>query len=55
MVHQLQLDGEAWTAVLKDLSKALGRNGSDVRLCLIGSAAFLFGGMEGRTSADLEI
>jgi len=55
MPHKLQLDGEAWTAVLEDLSRALGKEGSPLRLCLIGSAACLFGGMEGRTSADLDI
>ena len=55
MSLKLQLDGEAWSAVLEDLSRALGQDGSPVRLCLIGSAACLFGGMEGRTSADLDI
>ena len=49
------MDGEAWLAVLTDLSRALAREGPPVRLCLIGSAACLFGGMEGRTSADLDI
>ncbi len=51
----LQLDGEAWSAVLADLAQALGKEGSPLRLCLIGSAACLFGGMDGRTSADLDI
>ncbi len=55
MSLKLQLDGEAWLAVLADLSQALGKEGSPVRLCLIGSAACLFGGMAGRTSADLDI
>jgi len=55
MPLKLQLDGEAWSAVLEDLAKALGKKGPPVRLCLIGSAACLFGGMEGRTSADLDI
>ncbi len=55
MVSKLQLDGEAWSAVLADLAQALGKEGAPVRLCLIGSAACLFGGMEGRTSADLDI
>ena len=50
-----QLDGEAWSAVLAEVSHALGKEGAPVRLCLIGSAACLFGGMEGRTSADLDI
>ena len=55
MSLNLQLDGEAWSAVLADLSQALGKEGSPVRLCLIGSAACLFGGMQGRTSAGLDI
>src|SRR5208282_4792801 len=55
MSLNLQLDGEAWNVVLADLSRALGKKGSPVRLCLIGSAACLLGGMEGRTSADLDI
>jgi hypothetical protein len=55
MSLNLQLDGEAWSAVLADLARALGKKGSPVRLCLIGSAACLFGGMDGRTSADLDI
>ncbi len=52
---KLQLDGDAWSAVMADLAGALGKEGSPVRLCLIGSAACLFGGMDGRTSADLDI
>ena len=52
---KLQLDGEGWSAVLADLANALGKEGSPLRLCLIGSAACLFGGMDGRTSADLDI
>lgn len=55
MSLKLQLDGEAWLAVLADLAGALGKEGSPIRLCLIGSAACLFGGMDGRTSADLDI
>jgi hypothetical protein len=39
MALQLQLDGEAWSAVLADLSQALGKEGAPSRLCLIGSAA----------------
>ena len=50
-----QLDGEAWSAVLTDLAQALGKDGDPLRLCLIGSAACLFGGMDGRTSSDLDI
>lgn len=55
MSLKLQLDGEAWSAVLADLAQALGKEGDPLRLCLIGSAACLFGGMDGRTSADLDI
>jgi hypothetical protein len=55
MSLNLQLDGEAWSAVLANLAEALGKEGAPVRLCLIGSAACLFGGMDGRTSADLDI
>ena len=55
MSLKLQLDGEAWSAVLADLAQALDKTGSPLRLCLIGSAACLFGGMDGRTSADLDI
>lgn len=42
-------------AVLERLAGALPADGPPVRLCLIGSAACLLGGMEGRTSADLGI
>ena len=42
-------------AVLERLAAALGPEGPPLRLCLIGSAACLFGGMEGRTSGDLDI
>ena len=55
MSLKLQLDGEAWSAVLADLAQALGKEGEPLQLCLIGSAACLFGGMDGRTSADLNI
>lgn len=54
MSLSLQLDGEAWFAVLADLANALGNAGDPLRLCLIVSAACLFGGMDGRTSADLD-
>jgi hypothetical protein len=55
MSLKLQLDGEAWSVVLTDVAQALGKDGPPLRLCLIGSAACLFGGMEGRTSSDLDI
>lgn len=46
------LDGEAWMSLLEKVALALGKDGPPVRLCLIGSAACPFGGMEGRTSRD---
>ena len=49
------LNGEAWMAVLARLAAALPPRETPIRLCLIGSAACLFGGMEGRTSMDLNI
>ena len=55
MAAALRLDGEAWLAVLADLANAPGKEGPPIRLCLIGSAACLFGGMDGRSSADLDI
>ena len=42
-------------AVLERLARALKPEGTPLRLCLIGSAACLFGGMEGRTSGDLDV
>jgi hypothetical protein len=49
------LNREEWMAVLERLAGALNPEGPPLRLCLIGSAACLFGGMEGRTSADLDV
>lgn len=49
------LNREEWMAVLERLAGALNPAGPPLRLCLIGSAACLFGGMEGRTSADLDV
>ncbi len=48
------LDRDQWFAVLERLADALGE-GPEVKLCLIGSAACIFGGMDGRTSRDLDI
>jgi hypothetical protein len=50
-----QLDGDGWAMVLAELSESLGKEGPPVKLCLIGSAACLFGGMDGRTSGDLDV
>lgn len=55
MSAKFELNGEAWWLVLGELAQALGKDGPPLRLCLIGSAACLFGGMDGRTSADLDI
>jgi len=49
------LNGEEWMAVLERLATALPPSGPPVTLCLIGSAACLFGGMPGRASAELPI
>jgi hypothetical protein len=49
------LNGDDWMAVLERLAAALPPAGSPIRLCLIGSAACLFGGMDGRSSVDLDI
>jgi len=49
------LDGSQWLNLLERLASHLGKEGPPVRLCLIGSAACLFGGMESRTSRDLDV
>jgi hypothetical protein len=46
---------EQWMHALERLAGALRPEGPPVRLCLIGSAACLFGGMEGRTSLALDV
>jgi len=46
---------EEWLVVLERLAKALAPDGPPLRLCLIGSAACVFGGMEGRTTLDLDV
>ncbi len=46
---------EQWLKALERIADALGDSGPPLRLCLIGSAACLFGGMEGRTSLDLDV
>ncbi len=40
---------------LENIAAALGQEGPPVQLCLIGSAACLFAGMELRTTEDLDI
>jgi hypothetical protein len=49
------LNGEECMAILGRLTDALGKEGPPVRLCLLDSAACPFGGMDGRTSRDLDI
>ena len=49
------LDGPHWLEVLDLLANQLGKAGEPVHLCLIGSSACLFGGMESRTSRDLDV
>ncbi len=49
------LNAEEWMRLLEKVAAALPPQGPPVKLCLIGSAACLFGGMDGRTSADLDV
>ena len=49
------LDGPQWLDLLERLALELGQEGSPLRLCLIGSAACIFAGMEARTSRDLDV
>lgn len=50
-----QPDAAEWLGIIEKLAASLPPGGPPVRLCLIGSAACLLGGMEGRTSSDLDI
>ncbi len=54
-VHNLSYDRERWLRTLEDIASTLGSEGEPVELCLIGSAACILGGMDGRTSMDLDI
>jgi hypothetical protein len=49
------LNAEEWMRILEKVAAALTPQGTPVKLCLIDSAACLFGGMDGRTSADLDV
>ena len=40
------LDREQWLAALENIAACLDRSGTPIRLCLIGSVACVFGGME---------
>lgn len=48
-------DKDRWMRSLEDMALALGKEGPPVKLCLIGSAACVFAGMELRTTEDLDI
>ena len=50
-----KLDRESWINLLEKIAEALPREGSPVRLCLIGSAACLLEAMPGRASRDLDV
>lgn len=49
------LNCQQWLETLERLATELGPEGPPQRLCLIGSAACLFAGMEARTSRDLDV
>ncbi len=49
------LNGAQWMDVLERLAANLGKEGPPLHLCLIGSSACLFGGMEARASRDLDV
>ncbi len=51
----LPYDKDLWMRSLESMADALGKNGPPVHLCLIGSAACVFAGMELRTTQDLDI
>ena len=48
-------DRDHWMCALEKVANDLGKEGPPVELCLIGSAACLFAGMELRTTEDLDI
>ncbi len=48
-------DKDHWMCSLEAMATALGKEGPPVKLCLIGSAACVFAGMELRTTEDLDI
>ncbi|NJM36455.1 MAG: hypothetical protein HC845_00450 [Akkermansiaceae bacterium] len=51
----LTFDKDQWMRALEDLATALGKEGPQTEVCLIGSAACIFAGMELRTTEDLDI
>jgi len=54
-IPSTEYDKERWMRALEVMATALGKEGPPVKLCLIGSAACLFAGMELRTTEDLDI
>jgi hypothetical protein len=48
-------DKDRWMRSLESMALALGKEGPPVKLCLIGSAACVFAGMDLRTTQDLDI
>ena len=48
-------DRERWMRALESMARALGKDGQPVQLCLIGSAACIFAGMDLRVSEGLDI
>jgi hypothetical protein len=53
--HNNLYDRERWIRALEEIAAALGSEGEPVEICLIGSAACILGGMDGRTSRDLDV
>lgn len=51
----ISYDRDRWLRALEEIAVALGNEGDPVEICLIGSAACILGGMEGRTSIDLDV
>jgi len=51
----ISFDRDRWMRALEDIAVALGKEGDPVEICLIGSAACLLAGMDGRTSRDLDV
>lgn len=49
------LDGNQWIELLERIASHLAPEAPPVTLCLIGSSACLFAGMDARTSRDLDI
>ncbi len=48
-------DKDRWMSALENIAETLGKEGPPLQLCLIGSAACIFAGMELRTTEDLDV